>query len=75
MAMGILGLARWLLGTRRRAWEREEAHFGGERFSGFFNQVLVGVAQTDLEGRFLAVNSRFCEITGRSQEELLCLRM
>ncbi|HEY8573363.1 PAS domain S-box protein [Phenylobacterium sp.] len=45
------------------------------RFAGIFNQVTVGIAQTDLTGRFVLVNDRQCEILGRTREELLGLTM
>lgn len=41
-----------------------------ERFRNIFNQTTAGIAQVDLNGRFLFVNQRFCEITGFSAEEL-----
>src|SRR3978361_94293 len=31
----------------------------------------VGIAQTDLEGRYLLVNDRYCEMLGRSREEVV----
>src|SRR5581483_3580682 len=34
-----------------------------------------GVAETDVTGRFVLVNDRYCAITGRSREELLRLSM
>jgi PAS domain S-box-containing protein len=46
-----------------------------ERFAAIFEQVMAGVAQTDLTGRFLMANKRFCEIVDRPIEELLTLRM
>jgi two-component system, chemotaxis family, CheB/CheR fusion protein len=45
------------------------------RYSAIFNQATAGIAQTDLSGRFVLVNQRYCEITGRSREELASLRM
>ncbi|MBL9169472.1 MAG: PAS domain S-box protein [Verrucomicrobiales bacterium] len=45
------------------------------RLSGVFNQAGAGIAQRDLSGRLTLVNDRFCEITGRTREELLQMRM
>ncbi|MGE3976924.1 MAG: PAS domain S-box protein [Nitrospira sp.] len=41
-----------------------------DRFRGIFNQTLVGMAEIDLTGRFVSVNPRYCQIVGRSAEEL-----
>jgi len=38
-------------------------------------QARVGVALVDAAGRFIEVHPRFCEITGRSAEQLHALRM
>lgn len=46
-----------------------------ERLSAVFQQAGAGIAQTDLDGRFLMVNDRFCEIVGRPRGELLTRRM
>ncbi|MBV8686967.1 MAG: PAS domain S-box protein [Alphaproteobacteria bacterium] len=43
--------------------------------SAFIDQATAGFAQVDLSGVFTLVNDRFCEIAGRSREELLGLRM
>jgi PAS domain S-box-containing protein len=41
------------------------------RFKALFEQASVGVAQSDAKsGRLVKVNQRYCEITGRSWEEL-----
>jgi PAS domain S-box-containing protein len=53
-----------------RALREHEAHL-----SAFFRQSAAGMSETDSTGRFLRVNDRFCEITGRVREELLSLRM
>lgn len=46
------------------------------RFRAVVEQAGTGIAQTDRHGRFLLVNDRYCEIVGRSREELLAsLRM
>lgn len=44
------------------------------RLRALFDQTSVGIAQTDLNGRFTTVNQRYCEIVGRSAEELTRLR-
>jgi PAS domain S-box-containing protein len=56
--------------TERREAE-EQLRASEELFHAFFDNVAVGTAQVDLEGRFLQVNDRYCEITGYSREELL----
>ncbi len=58
---------------RRRAEEALRA--SEELFRSFFNQTIVGLARVDLDGRFIQANRRFCEIVGRSEEELYRLRM
>ncbi|WP_157032975.1 sensor histidine kinase [Sphingomonas changbaiensis] len=40
-----------------------------------FAQTAAGLAQVDLTGRFTLVNDRFCEMVGRSRDELLALTM
>jgi PAS domain S-box-containing protein len=45
------------------------------RASALFTQNAAGVAVTDLRGRLLAVNDRYCEIVGRPRGELLGMRM
>ncbi len=45
------------------------------RLRSLFEQTLSGIAETDLTGRFLRANRRYCEITGRSEAELQALRM
>ncbi len=42
-----------------------------ERLQAMIAQTTAGIVQTDLTGQFLVVNHRFCEIVGRSSEQLL----
>ena len=54
---------------------REELRETEARLGAIFNQVTVGLAQTDLSGRFLHVNQRFCEIVARPANELLLMSL
>ncbi|HKE25378.1 MAG TPA: PAS domain S-box protein [Bryobacteraceae bacterium] len=42
-----------------------------ERFHAIFSQAAVGIAQLGLDGKWLLVNNRFCEMLGYSEGELL----
>ncbi|MFA5262305.1 MAG: PAS domain S-box protein, partial [Opitutaceae bacterium] len=41
-----------------------------ERFRSTFEQAATGIAHVSLDGKFLRVNQRFCNLLGYSQEEL-----
>ena len=43
------------------------------RFRGTFENASVGVAHVDLDGRWIMVNNRLCQILGYSREELTIL--
>ena len=43
------------------------------RFRSIFNQAAVGIALLDVEGRWLNVNQRLCEITGYGMDELMAV--
>jgi two-component system, chemotaxis family, CheB/CheR fusion protein len=59
--------------------EREKAtralRASEQRLAAIVNQATVGVAETDLNGRFVLANSRYCAMVGRSADELYDLRM
>jgi PAS domain S-box-containing protein len=42
-----------------------------ERFRTAFENAPIGMDIVDLEGRFLQINSAFCELTGYTEQELL----
>ena len=46
-----------------------------ERLRAIFQQTEAGIAQVDLEGRFVLANDRYVQIVGRSRDELPTLRM
>src|SRR5690242_16023458 len=41
-----------------------------ERFQAIFDQAAVGIAQIGLDGNWLLVNNRFCQMLGYSEDEL-----
>ncbi|HEV8598362.1 MAG TPA: chemotaxis protein CheB [Gemmatimonadales bacterium] len=51
-----------------------EVRAGVERLRIVQDRAPIGIREVDLDGRYLHVNDRFCEITGYSREELLRLR-
>ena len=59
-------------GGRGRAQPAADALSESEaQFRGTFEQAAVGMAHVDLEGRWIRVNGRLCDILGCSREELL----
>lgn len=54
-----------------RARAEQELRNSEARLSALFSQSIAGIAQTDLSGRFVLVNQRFCDMLGCSREELL----
>jgi PAS domain S-box-containing protein len=60
----------------RRAVEERAAQAlleSESRFRAIFEQAAVGMADASLDGRFIRLNQRFCEIMGYSRQELLGL--
>lgn len=60
--------------TARKVAE-EQVRKSQAEVTAIFDQATVGLAETDLTGRFLRVNDRYCEIVGRTRGELLGVRM
>lgn len=56
--------------TKRKRIE-EELRESEERFRATFEQAAVGINHASLDGRFMRVNQKFCDIIGYSREELL----
>ena len=64
----------WNRTLKRRVEERTSQLMETEsRFRATFEQAAVGVAHVSLEGKFLRINSKFCEIVGYSESEMLGL--
>jgi PAS domain S-box-containing protein len=72
---GVGGVLVTVVETTGRVQTEEALRASEERFAGIFEQTAVGVIQCELDGRFLLVNRRFCEIAGRMADELLTLRV
>jgi two-component system sensor histidine kinase/response regulator len=68
----LVSLAR---DTTDRKRAEEALRESEERFRGTFENAAVGIAHTDLEGRFLRVNEKLCDILGYPREELLDRRV
>jgi PAS domain S-box-containing protein len=58
--------------TSRKRTE-QELRASEERFRATFDQAAVGITQVGLDGRWLRVNRRLCEIVGYDEDELLGL--
>ncbi len=68
----VLGWNRFLtqeVNHRKRTEARLQE--SEERFRSIYEQAAVGLANVTLDGKFLKLNPRFCEMLGYSQEELL----
>ena len=52
-----------------------QARAEAERYKTIFSLSAAGMAQVALDGRFLQVNSRLCEITGYTEAQLLGRRL
>jgi two-component system cell cycle sensor histidine kinase/response regulator CckA len=74
----IEGKPRYLAGytidiTERRIAE-ERAMANSRQIEAMFEQATSGIAMVHLDGRWLRVNRRLCEIVGYAEEELLKVR-
>ncbi len=56
-----------------RKYMEEALRDSEERFRSIFEQAAVGIAQVGLDGRWLRVNQRLCNIIGYTDRELLAL--
>jgi PAS domain S-box-containing protein len=66
--IGTFGVARDI--TKAKLAE-EALRESEERFRGTFENAAVGIVHTDVEGRFVRLNQRFCDIVGYPRDELL----
>jgi PAS domain S-box-containing protein len=66
--------------TAQRVWDalqrgaiEKKLRSNEERLNAIVHQAKAGLAEKDLSGRFILVNEQFCQLLGRSREELLSL--
>ncbi len=64
-------IARQLAFGIQRQRAEERLRESEEQFRSTFENMAIGMTHMGLDGRWLRVNQRFCDITGYSREELL----
>lgn len=64
-------MTRVVLNAIERYQLVKELHAREALFRGTFEQAAVGIVHTSLDGHWLRVNQRFCDIVGYTDEELL----
>ena len=69
LLLGVAANQVAILLDRRRA--EDALRDSEERFRGTFDNAGAGIADYDLQGRYLRVNQKLCEIVGYTREELL----
>ncbi len=65
----VSGLVMWLLESRRRA--EGALRESEERLRATFENAAVGICHTAIDGRWLSVNQKLCDLLGYTREELL----
>lgn len=70
-ATSIASLVSLALAQRRRHEAEQALRESEERFRATFEQAAVGIGHLSLEGRWLWLNQRLCEIFGCSRGDLL----
>jgi PAS domain S-box-containing protein len=67
----LRGFAKVTRDVTERRQAQEALRASEERFRATFEQAAVGISHVDLDGRWLLVNRRLCDIVGYPQDELL----
>jgi PAS domain S-box-containing protein len=74
-AGAVAGLFITAIETTARERVESALRESEERYRTLFDQMIAGVAESDLEGRLITANDRYCEMLGYSREEILRLNM
>lgn len=67
----VVQIIEYSLDITERKRTEEELRESEERFRNTFEQAAVGITHAALDGRFLRINQRFCDIVGYTPEEIL----
>lgn len=70
-----IGIMVFALDVTEQVLLRKNTEANEKYLSNIISQVNAGIAQADMNGKFVDVNERFCEITGYSKQELLALNL
>jgi PAS domain S-box-containing protein len=67
----VLALLHQVTDVTHRVQAEAASRQSEARLHALVDQAWAGIAQVDLNGRFTEVNDRYCDMVGRSREELL----
>ena len=67
----IIGAINCFYDNTERHRTEEALQASEERYRAIVSQSIVGMARADLEGRFVFVNHKFCEMLGYKEAELI----
>jgi len=67
------GKIRWPEDIRDQKELIEKLRESEEKYRTIFDQTAVGISYNHIDGKFININKRFCDILGYSREELLKL--
>lgn len=70
LAIALPSPAQLTAATASLKQEIAERQRSEEKFRAMFEQVAVGMNYVDMNGRFILVNQKFCDITGYGSDEL-----
>lgn len=73
-ARSVVGVTTVLVDVTERLATEAALRDSERNFRGFFDNAAVGAAQCDMQGRYIRVNDRYCELTGYSRDELLTMQ-
>lgn len=66
-----LSVVAVFIDTTDRKLAEEALRASRQRLHAIFSEATVGLSELAVDGRFLRINNRICEILGRSRDELL----